>query len=115
AAAAADPGAHAIERFGGAFLRRADDQGRPVATPDRVIETIDQRMPWHELLIRLNRLERVVLLAIARLPAGISFSQPHFARVELVGTLIALAGVFPVAGKIEDQAGMHVLEQAVPV
>ena len=34
AAAAADPGAHAVECFGRALLRRTDDQRRPVAPPD---------------------------------------------------------------------------------
>ena len=60
-------------------------------------------------------LDRFVLVAIAREEAAIGFDVAHRDCVRLVGALVALGGIFFVVGEIEDQSGMHVLEDRVPV
>ena len=67
------------------------------------------------LLIGLYGLEGLIFGAIASGPAGISLHQPRVVRIELVRMLEPLAGFLLVAGKFENQAGMHVLEQTVPI
>ena len=63
----------------------------------------------------LEHLHRLVLLAVARQPGAVGLDQTQRGGVELVGAVEALAGLLLVAGEIEDQAGMQVLEQRVPV
>ena len=60
-------------------------------------------------------LARRILLAVARQPAAIGLDHAQRRRIELIGVLEALAGFLLVAGEIEDQAGMQVLEDRVPV
>ena len=63
----------------------------------------------------LEHLERLVLLAVARQPGAVGFDQAERRGVELLGAVETLAGLFLVARQIEDQAGVQILEQRVPV
>ena len=63
----------------------------------------------------LEHLQRLVLLAVARQPRAVGFDQAERGGVELLGAVETLAGLFLVARQIEDQAGVQVLEQRIPV
>ncbi len=65
-----------------------------------------------EILIDL---QRIGLVAGARQVAAVSLDHAHRGGVDLVSALIALAGVLLVVGKIEDEAGMQILEDRIPV
>ena len=115
AAAAAERGAEPVEHLGGAGLRRVDQRRQLLAVLDAFHRLDDQRMARQLGVEGLEHLERLVLLAVARQPRAIGLDQAQRGGVELVGALEALAGFLLVAGEIEDQAGVQVLEQRVPV
>ena len=60
-------------------------------------------------------LQRLVLAGIARSPAAIGFDRAQRVGVELVDLLQPTAGFLLVACKIENQPGMQVLEDRVPL
>ena len=115
AAAAAERGAEAVEHLGGAGLRRVDQRRQLLARLEAVHRLDDQRMARQLLVERLEDLQRLVLAAVARQPGAIGLDEAQRGGVELVGALETLAGFLLVAGEIEDQAGMQILEQRVPV
>ena len=59
--------------------------------------------------------QRIVLAAVARQKAAIGFHGAQRRRVGLVGAGVALAGVFLIVREIEDDPGMKILEDAVPI
>ena len=60
-------------------------------------------------------LQRIGLVAAARQIAAVSLDHAHRGGIDLVGALVALAGVLLVVGKVEDEAGMQILEDRIPV
>ena len=115
AAAAADRGAQPVERLGGAGLRRIDQERQLVAVVDRLHFLDDQRMVRQHLVEIAIDLQRIGLVATARQIAAVSFDHAHRGGIEFVSALVALAGFLLVVGKIEDEAGMHILEDRIPV
>ena len=65
-----------------------------------------------EILIDL---QGIVLAGGARQEAAVSLDRAQRRRVGFVGLRVTLAGVFGVLGEIEDEPGMQVLEDAVPI
>src|SRR5260221_12555678 len=60
-------------------------------------------------------LQRLFLAAVARQPRAVGFDDAQRRAVELLGAVEALAGLLLGACEIEDQAGVQVLEQRVPL
>ena len=60
-------------------------------------------------------LQRFGIVALAGQEAAVTLHHAERSRIELVGALEALGGFFPLAGDVEQQRGVQVLEQGVPV
>ena len=114
AAAARQRGADAVERLGGAGLRRIDQRRQLLAGPGLAQAFQHQRMPRQFLVERLVDRDGGGLILVARRPARIFVDHAQHGIVELVGALEALAGVLVLAGELEDHAGVQVLEDRVP-
>ncbi len=71
-------------------------------------------MTGQRLVESREDLERLVPVADPREVVAIGLHHAQRGGVELVGALQPLAGVLAMAGELEDQAGMHVLEDGVP-
>ena len=115
AAAASDRGAETIEGFGAASLRRIGERRKLVAGAHLLRLFHDHRMVRHRLFEFAVDFQRLVLGAGARQVAAIGLHGAHRHGVGLVGALVALAGILFVVGDIEDQAGMQILEDGVPI
>ena len=115
AAAAGQRGADAVQRFGGAGLRRIDQRRQLLAGPGFAHAFQHQRMARQLLVERL-----VDRRSPTRHPCCAT-SSAHRRRppaacgiVELVGPLETHAGVLFLARELEDHAGVQVLEDRVP-
>jgi hypothetical protein len=60
-------------------------------------------------------LERRILAAHPRQIAAVGLHGAQRGRVDLVGAFVALAGLLAPVGEIEHEAGVQVLEHAVPI
>ncbi len=114
AAAAGQRRADAVQRLGGAGLRRIDQRRQFLAGLGLAQAFLHQWMP-RQLLVEglIDRRRRGVVL-VACQPARIIVGHAQHAVVELVGPLEPHAGVLFLAGQFEDHAGMQVLEQRIP-
>ena len=114
AAAAGQRRADAVQRLGGAGLRRIDQRRQLLAGLGFAQAFLHQRMP-RQLLVEglIDRGRRGVVL-VARQPARIIVGHAQHAVVELVGPLQPHAGVLFLAREFEDHAGMQVLEERIP-
>ena len=92
-----------------------DEQRQLLAGRDLFCFFHDHRMIGNGLFELAVDLERFVLVAVARQEAAISLDVAHRDCVRLIGALVAFGGVLFVVGEIEDQSGMHVLEDRIPV
>ena len=114
AAAARQRRADAIERLGGASLRRIDQRRQLLAGLGFTQAFLDQRMARELLVEGLVDAGCRRLVLVARQPARIGVGHPQHGIVELVGALQTNAGVLFLAGQFEDHAGVQVLEDRVP-
>ena len=115
AALAAERGAEPEQDLRGAGLRRFDQRGKLLVALELVHRVDDQRMLRQHLVERLVDLQRLVLAGIARGPAAIGLDRAQRIGVELVDLLQPLAGFLLVPRQVEDQPGMQVLEDRVPL
>src|SRR5262249_54233227 len=112
--AAAKRRAEAVERLSGASLRRLDHAGERHVPLEKRQRLDAQRVARLLLVIILIDFQRLVARSIARQEAGVGLHDPQRRSVELEGMLKPLGGFLFVVRQIEDQAGMHVFEYAVP-
>ena len=64
---------------------------------------------------RCENLQRVVVVSLAREKTSVALHHAQRGRIELVGALEALGGLLLLAGEVEDQRGMQILEDGVPI
>ena len=115
AAAAAERGADAVQRFAAAGLR-ARHQQRQFLTGLELLDRLrHQRVTRQHLVEGFEDRQRVFRRLIARGPTAVSFDHPQRRGVELVGMLEAFAGFRLVAGEVVHHAGMQVFEDRVPI
>src|SRR5262249_14591505 len=115
AALAPERGAETVEQFGGAGLGRLDERRKLLAGLEAVDRLDDERMTRQHLLEGAKHLERLVLVLGAREPAAIGLNGANLVAVDGVRLLQPLAGVLAVAGEVENEAGMQILEGAIPL
>ena len=72
-------------------------------------------MARQDLVEILEYLQRLVPGGIARGPIAVGLDRAQRIAVELVGALQALARFLLVVGKVQDQSGVQILEDGVPV
>ena len=115
AAAAAERGAEAVERFGGAGLRIRYQRRQFLAGLELVHRLDHQRMARQRLVEGLENAERFLARSVARQPAAIGLDHAQRGGIELVGMLEALSRFLLIAGEVVDHAGMQFLEDRVPI
>ena len=66
-------------------------------------------------LERGENLQRVSVVSLPREKTSIALHHAQRRRIELVGALVVLGGLLLLAGDVEDQRGMQLLEDGVPI
>src|SRR6476660_4595089 len=114
-AAASKRSTQPIEYLGSTRLD-AVDHGRKLLAGLQVARRLDhQRMARQRLFEDSKDFRRVGRTALARQKAAIALHDAKRSGIVLVGALEALGGVFLLTGEIENQGGMQVFEDYVPV
>src|SRR5262245_21215899 len=108
-------GTEPVEHLGGARLRRVDHQGKLLAGLELAGRFDDQRMARQSFLERGENLQRVSVVSLPREKTSIALHHAQRRRIELVGALVVPGGLFLLAGDVEDQRGMQLLEDGVPI
>src|SRR5262249_4131567 len=108
-------GTEPVEHLGGARLRRVNHQGELLAGGELVGRLDDQRMVRQSFVERGENLQRVGVVSLPREKTSIALHHAQRGRIELVGALEALGGLLLLAGEVEDQRGMRLLEDGIPI
>src|ERR1700694_5004321 len=114
-AAASQRGAEPIEHLGGARLRSVDHRRELPAGLDLAHRLDDQRMTRQRLFESREDFQSFRIASLSREIAAVALHHAQRGRIELVRALEALAGLFLLAGEVEDQSGMQILEAGGPV
>src|SRR6516164_6507130 len=108
-------GTEPVEYLGGARLRRVDHQGELLAGVELAGRFDDQRVARQSFLERGENLQRISVVSLPRKKASIALHYAQRRRIELVGALEMLSGLLLLADDVENQRGMQLLEDGVPI
>src|SRR5262249_57402539 len=108
-------GTEPVEHLGGARLRRVDHQGKLFAGIELAGRFDDQRMARQSFLERGENLQRVSVVSLPGEKTSIALHHAQRRWIELVGALEALGGLLLLAGDVEDQRGMRLLADGIPI
>ena len=114
-AAAAERGTDAVQHFGGAGLRILDQRRQFLAVLDLFHLCRHERMTRQRLFEGSKDFERLVLGAVARQEAAISFDDPQIGASSLCTFSKRACAASFLRRDVEDQSGMQVLENRIPV
>src|SRR5262245_16892755 len=114
-AAPAKRGAESVEHLGSPRLRRVDHQWELLAGLELVHRLDDERMARQRFLERGEDFQGFVGISLSREKASVRLDHAQRRRVELIGVLEMLSCLLPLTGKVEDERGMQLLEDRVPI
>src|ERR1700682_3479131 len=115
AAAPTERSSQPVKHLGSAGLRRVAHQRELPARLEAVYCLDDQRMARQGFVKGGEDLQCVAIVALTGQKAAVALHHTQRRRIEFVRALEALCGFFLLGGKIEDQCGMQILENGVPV